>query len=159
MTNKSNPFKAMVQARTKTDAETDSVPKPEEKTPNKQVIESPLPLDLPAELESEKKVELKKTTKPTSEKPSAQPKKRGRGRPATGKRSDPGWIGRTYYVREETDIDIELELAMLRRQGVDMDKSELVDSLLSIWVKWRQGENSNILLGEISPMRNTEIKR
>ena len=159
MANKSNPFKAMVQARTKTEPEIKPVPKPEDKPSNKPVIESPSHLDLPSEVEPEEKVVLEKTTKPALEKPSVQPKKRGRGRPATGKRSDPGWIGRTYYVREETDIDVELELAMLRRQGVDMDKSELVDSLLSIWVKWRQGENSNILIGEISPRRNTKTKR
>ena len=81
------------------------------------------------------------------------PQKRKRGRPATGKRSDPEWIGRTYYVKEDTDINVEMELAMLRRQGVDMDKSELVDSLLDVWVKWRKGKDSNSLLGEISPRR------
>ena len=158
MANKSNPFKAMVQARTKIEPEIIPAPKPEEKTPNKPITEPPSSLDSPLKVEPEKKVSLKKTTKPTSdsEKPPVQPKKRGRGRPATGKRSDPGWIGRTYYVREETDIDVEMELAMLRRQGVDMDKSELVDSLLCIWLKWRKGENSNILLGEISPMRKSK---
>ena len=45
-----------------------------------------------------------------------------RGRPATGKRSDPDWIGRTYYIRRETDLDIEGELLQLRRQGIEMDK-------------------------------------
>lgn len=87
---------------------------------------------------------------------SSQPKNRKRGRPATGKRSDPGWIGRTYYVKEETDIDVEMELALLRRQGVEMDKSELVNNLLDAWVKWRKGENSDSLLGEISPRRKSE---
>ena len=86
----------------------------------------------------------------------SQPKNRKRGRPATGKRSDPGWIGRTYYVKEETDIDVEMELALLRRQGVEMDKSELVSSLLDAWVKFRQGENPENLLGEISPRRKSE---
>ncbi len=74
-----------------------------------------------------------------------------RGRPATGKRSDPDWIGRTYYIRKETDLDIEGELLQLKRKGVDLDKSELVDSLLTAWVKWRQGENIEIHLDEISP--------
>ncbi|MGG6242557.1 hypothetical protein ACQ4N7_28430 [Nodosilinea sp. AN01ver1] len=83
----------------------------------------------------------------------SQPKGRKRGRPATGKRSDPGWIGRTYYVKEETDIDVEMELALLRRQGVEVDKSELVNSLLDAWLKWRQGENSDRLMGKISPRR------
>lgn len=97
-------------------------------------------------------------TETETEKPaeSSQPKSKKRGRPATGKRSDPGWIGRTYYVKEETDIDVEMELALLRRQGVEMDKSELVNNLLDAWVKWRQGENTESLLGEISPRRKSE---
>lgn len=74
-----------------------------------------------------------------------------RGRPATGKRSDPDWIGRTFYIRKETDLDIEAELLELKRQGVELDKSELVDALLSVWLKWRQGENIEIHLSEISP--------
>jgi hypothetical protein len=97
-----------------------------------------------------------KEVEPEQSTESPQPKSRKRGRPATGKRSDPGWIGRTYYVKEETDIDVEMELALLRRQGVEMDKSELVSSLLDAWVKWRQGENSDSLLGEISPRRKSE---
>lgn len=76
-----------------------------------------------------------------------------RGRPATGKRSDPNWIGRTYYIRKETDLDIESELLLLKRQGFELDKSELVDALLTAWLKWQQGENSDSLLFEISPRR------
>jgi hypothetical protein len=79
-----------------------------------------------------------------------------RGRPATGKRSDAAWIGRTYYVKRETDLDVEDELLNLKRQGVELDKSELVDYLLSAWVKWRNGDDSEILLGEISPRRNKQ---
>lgn len=73
-----------------------------------------------------------------------------RGRPATGKRSDPDWSGRTFYIRKETDLDIEAALLELKRQGVELDKSELVDALLSAWLKWRQGENVEIYLSEIS---------
>jgi hypothetical protein len=82
----------------------------------------------------------------------ADPKKK-RGRPVTGKRSDDAWIGRTYYVKRETDLDVEDELLKLKRSGVEVDKSELVDLLLSAWVKWRQGENIEICLGEIMPRR------
>ncbi|MBD1866112.1 hypothetical protein H6F95_02095 [Cyanobacteria bacterium FACHB-471] len=82
-----------------------------------------------------------------------QPQKRGRGRPATGKRSDDAWLGRTYYVKRETDLDVEDELLNLKRQGIEIDKSELVDSLLAAWVEWRHGKDSEILLGEISPRR------
>ena len=74
-----------------------------------------------------------------------------RGRPATGKRSDPDWIGRTYYVKSSTDLDVEERLLKLKRLGTDLDKSELVDSLLAAWVKWHQGGDANILIDEISP--------
>ena len=79
-----------------------------------------------------------------------------RGRPATGKRSDPDWIGRTYYIRKETDFDIEDELVKLKRAGINLDKSELVDFLLGAWVKWRNGENIDIQMSEISPRRKDE---
>ncbi len=88
--------------------------------------------------------------------PKEKPEQKKRGRPATGKRSDDAWIGRTYYVKRETDLDVEEELLKLRRQGIDIDKSELVDFLMSAWVKWRQGENIDLLLGEFSPRRKFE---
>ena len=86
--------------------------------------------------------------------PSPEPKKRGR--PATGKRSDDAWIGRTYYVRRETDLDIEDELLKFKRSGIDIDKSELVDQLLSAWVKWQKGENIEIQLFSVSPIQKGE---
>jgi hypothetical protein len=76
-----------------------------------------------------------------------------RGRPATGKRSDDKWIGRTFYIQKETDFDVEAELLDIKRQGIDLDKSELVERLLAAWVKWRNGENSEIRLLEVSPRR------
>jgi len=82
------------------------------------------------------------------------PKKRGR--PAVGKRSNPDWIGRTCYVRRETDLDVAAELLELKRQGLDVDKSDLVDALLVAWVKWRNGENIEDRLFEISPRRKSE---
>jgi hypothetical protein len=88
--------------------------------------------------------------------PKDQLEPRKRGRPATGKRSDAAWIGRTFYVKRETDLDIEDELLKLKRQGVEVDKSELVDALLSAWLKWRQGENIDVYLDEITPRRKGE---
>ena len=128
MTEKANPFKAMMAAR-----------------------KEEIPSEIDESSETDKKTEPDEKPDPIE----AQdiPAKRKRGRPATGKRSDPGWIGRTYYIQESTDIDVELELAMLRRQGIEKDKSALVDSLLGAWVKWRNGENPEILLSEISPRR------
>ncbi|MEO0519143.1 MAG: hypothetical protein AAF171_17780 [Cyanobacteria bacterium P01_A01_bin.116] len=95
------------------------------------------------------------TTEPAPE-PEPAPKKKKRGRPATGKRSNAGWIGRTYYIQEKTDIEIEIELATMRRQGVSLDKSELVDALLGAWVAWRKGEDANEELSEFSPRRKDE---
>jgi hypothetical protein len=80
-----------------------------------------------------------------------EPKKRGR--PAIGKRSNDDWVGRTYYVKRETDLDIEDELVNLKRQGIEIDKSELVDLLLSAWVKWRNGENLESHIIDITPRR------
>lgn len=81
--------------------------------------------------------------------------KRGRGRPATGKRSNNDWVGRTYYIQRDTDLDVEDELLKLKRQGIEVDKSELVDLLLSAWVKWRQGENMEIHISGITPRRKS----
>ena len=85
--------------------------------------------------------------------PPSEPIKNQRGRPATGKRSDPDWIGRTYYIKKATDINVEVALAELRRDGIELDKSELVDCLLDVWVKWQQGENTDLQLADISPRR------
>jgi hypothetical protein len=85
-----------------------------------------------------------------------QPEPRKRGRPAKGKRSDDAWIGRTYYVKRETDLDVEEELLKLRRQGIEVDKSELVDLLMAAWVKRQQGVNIDLLLDEITPRRKSE---
>lgn len=88
--------------------------------------------------------------------PIVEPATKKRGRPATGKRSREGWIGRTFYVKEETDLDVEEWLLKLKRRGVDVDKSELVEILLAAWVKWQQGENLEIHLTGISPIQKSK---
>lgn len=88
---------------------------------------------------------------PTQLAPVVPTQSKKRGRPATGKRSDDAWIGRTYYVQRETDLDVEDYLLKLKRQGIDIDKSELVDFMLAAWAKWQQGENIDILLDEFTP--------
>jgi hypothetical protein len=99
----------------------------------------------------------KKTASPAMEAIASIPEptigKRGRGRPATGKRSDEDWIGRTFYVKRETDLDIEDELLKLKRQDITLNKSDLVEALLSAWLKYRQGEKAEFLLSEIVPKR------
>lgn len=94
---------------------------------------------------------------PEPTKPQPPELEKRRGRPATGKRSDPDWVGRTYYIKKQIDLDIESELLQLKRQGIELDKSELVNALLEAWVKWQQGENIEIHLSEISPRRNSEM--
>lgn len=76
---------------------------------------------------------------------------RKRGRPATGKRSDPNWIGRTYYVKRATDLDVEGVLFKLKCQGIEIDKSELVNSLLGAWVNWQQSNNTSFPEEEVLP--------
>ncbi len=96
-------------------------------------------------------------TPPPSPPTQSQPEKSKRGRPATGKRSDDAWIGRTYYVKRSTDLDVEEELLKLKRRGIEIDKSELVDFLMAVWVKWQQGENIDLLIDEFTPRRNSRI--
>jgi hypothetical protein len=86
----------------------------------------------------------------------SQPETRKRGRPATGKRSDDAWIGRTYYVKRSTDLDVEEELLKLKRRSVEIDKSELVDFLMAVWVKRQQGENIDLLIDEFTNWRNSK---
>jgi len=154
MSDSANMFKKLAQNRQKS---TPAKPELETETEIKSVPESKPPKKSKAKAKT--KTPAKKTTpKPTpEEKPpevaiAEEPTKK-RGRPATGKRSDPDWIGRTYYIRKETDFDVEDELVKLKRAGINLDKSELVDFLLGAWVKWRNGENIDIQISEISPRR------
>ena len=141
MPENSNPFKQLIKSRAQGETETVSIGS-QLNTDSHKGVESIRP---ESENESENQADPNKTKRKKSN--------NKRGRPATGKRSDPGWLGRTYYVRQATDLDVEEELLNLKRDGVEIDKSELVDSLLAAWVKWRNGEQANILLGKISPRR------
>ena len=154
MSDSANMFKKLAQNRqkstpaqpeTKIDSEIKSVPesKPPKKTKAKAKTKTPAKKTTPKPTQEEKPPEAAIAEEPTKK----------RGRPATGKRSDPDWIGRTYYIRKETDFDVEDELVKLKRAGFNLDKSELVDFLLGAWVQWRNGENIDIQMSEISPRR------
>ena len=121
---------AQAEEETKTQAET----KPQKETKTKAEASSQ------EQTPEEKQPEAARAPEPTKK----------RGRPATGKRSDPDWIGRTYYIRKENDLDVEDELITLKRAGINLDKSSLVDFLLAAWVKWLKGENIDLSLSEIS---------
>ncbi len=138
MSDTADMFKKLAQNRQKTIAEEAKVSANQETKPDLETT-TPANQEIPASTSKEKPEPSQK-----------------RGRPATGKRSDPDWIGRTYYIRKETDFDIEDELIALKRQGVSLDKSELVDFLLAAWVKWQNGDNINIQIGEISPRQKNK---
>lgn len=144
---KENPFKAMMAARQGEGEREEETPVDEETKP------AAKPKAKPAARRSRSKAKAK--PEPVEEATVEAPVKRGRGRPpSNGKRANDEWIGRTYYVKRDADIRTELELASLRFQGIEMDKSDLVNALLEAWVKYRQGENGEDLLSEISPRKN-----
>lgn len=107
----------------------------------------------PSAIEEPIEEEPNSTESATSESAASYQVPRKRGRPATGKRSNSSWIGRTYYVRREVDLNVEEELFQLKRQGIEVDKSELVDFLLETWVKFRKGEISKFSNGGIPPIQ------
>ncbi len=158
MSDSADMFKKLAQSRLKsTQAKEETKTEPEIKPEPK----SKPPKETKAKAKVRKSAK-KTTPEPTPEKPPeiaiapSEPTKK-RGRPATGKRSDPDWIGRTFYIRKETDFDIEDELIKLKRAGMNLDKSELVDFLLAAWVKWRKGENIDLQMSEISPRQKDEL--
>ena len=159
MSDTADMFKKLAQNRQKS---TPAKPEIETESETKSVSESKPPKKTKSKAKAKSSAK-KATPKPAPEEKPAEvaiapeePTKK-RGRPATGKRSDPDWIGRTYYIRKETDFDVEDELVKLKRAGVNLDKSELVDFLLAAWVQWRNGENIDIQLSEFSPWRKDEI--
>lgn len=59
------------------------------------------------------------------------PKSKKRGRPP-GKRSNPGYTQITAYVRTQTINDVKVELI---KRGAKKDASELIEELLSAWLR------------------------
>lgn len=74
---------------------------------------------------------------------------RKRGRPANGKRSDPNWVARTFYVRKSTDDKVDRVLQQMKRYNVNFDKSELIDLLLEAWAMVESREIDDFQIGEI----------
>lgn len=151
---KANPFKNLLDSRRQpTDA-------PEPATP-------PTPTDGAAQslnndrISPRRKGEKAKRRNPEPAPPPATPliadppQSPKRGRPATGKRSNPNWVGRNYYIQQSTDQAIEAELLALKHEGRAIDKSQLVDALLRAWVQFRQGEKAELLLKAIE-RQNTD---
>lgn len=91
----------------------------------------------------------KEDTRSLSQKPK-------RGRPVNGKRSNEEWVARTFYVRREIDFNLEEQLLAFKRQGREIDKSELIDLLLDGWLNWHKGENIEMCLSDIAPIRKSD---
>ena len=62
-----------------------------------------------------------------------------------GKRSDPDWVRRAFYVRANTDSSLDITISMLKAQGINIDKSQLTDELLSEWLRQEPDEQRNWL--------------
>ncbi len=58
-----------------------------------------------------------------------------------------------FYVKESTDLDVAEQLLALKREGLNLDKSDLVDALLSAWVDSRKSGQTEIQIDEILPIR------
>ena len=54
------------------------------------------------------------------------------GRPATGKKNDPIYVGFTTYIRRDTHTAVKIKLL---QDGERRELSELVEELLQQWVK------------------------
>ena len=152
MSESADMFKKLAQNRLKStqakeETKTQEETKPQKETKTKAKVKKSAE-KIPQEQTSEEK--------PAEAEIAPEPTKK-RGRPATGKRSDPNWIGRTFYIRKETDLDIEDELIKLKRAGINLDKSSLVDFLLDAWLKWRKGDNIDFYISEISPRQKDEL--
>lgn len=108
------------------------------------------PVEVPVETPAETPFETPKAPKvtppsqlqiqPKTDIPPDRARRRQRGRPSGGKRSDPRWQSRTFYIRKATDIRLERAIAKLKRSGIDLDKSQLADALLNAWAAVELGE-------------------
>ena len=56
------------------------------------------------------------------------------GRPRSGKRSNSEWVGRTFYVKADTDSSLTDLVEQLKELGIQIDKSELAELILSDWL-------------------------
>ncbi len=113
--------------------------------------------DFPAQIPALSPAKPPRPLKPTRKSPAKLAKpapnstepKRKRGRPANGKRSDPGWFGRTFYIRKDTDERLEQALYMLKQSGIEVDKSQLADALLNAWAAVDLGQADDFLISAI----------
>ena len=70
-------------------------------------------------------------TQPVPAKPLAV-ESRGRGRPATGKRSNPEWKLYSHFLKRQTQ---RAAVARLQAEDSDRDLSDVLEELLAQWLK------------------------
>ena len=147
-----NPVAAEIAAATEAIGETakkaaeDSASVPQAKVKTTKKTEPKAKADPPVKLKPASKVKkiakAKKAAKETAP-------RRKRGRPANGKRSNPGWYGRTFYIQKQTDELLVDALFKLKRSGLELDKSQLVDALLNAWAQVELEKVEDFQIGEI----------
>lgn len=94
---------------------------------------------------------LKKAHKEKAAPPPSEPaKKKGR---SEGKRSDPEWVMRSFFVRKQTDVKVKQALLALEARGIELDKSDLTEALLDAWLHWLDGGDIEALLNEVTPRK------
>jgi len=86
-------------------------------------------------LDPEKAGETTKDTGTPSTTPST-------GHRTGGKRSDPAWVMRSFFLRKDTDQAVKKAILELESQGITYDKSELMEDLLTGWLTWYQSGGS-----------------
>lgn len=75
------------------------------------------------------------------------------GRKPTGKRSDPNWAMRSFFIRKETDTKVKQAILELELAGVEYDKSLLMEDLLDAWLRWRDGEDFDKIMRTKTPKK------
>jgi len=71
-------------------------------------------------------------TPPPATTPPAATESRGRGRPATGKRSNPEWKLYSHFLKKQTQ---RAAVARLQAEESDRDLSDVLEELLAEWLR------------------------
>lgn len=71
-------------------------------------------------------------TPPPTTTPPAATESRGRGRPATGKRSNPEWKLYSHFLKKQTQ---RAAVARLQAEESDRDLSDVLEELLAEWLR------------------------
>lgn len=85
--------------------------------------------------QSQQSTEAHAASEPPASAPAPEPAIRGRGRPSTGKRSNPEYKLYAYYLRKRTHRQVVAKLAALHADDDHQpDLSELMQELLEAWL-------------------------